>query len=59
MKVEVPDDGWPGPVRHDYEQGKRDAVAGYTDCLNREIRDVAPRYAEWKKGYASITNRTR
>jgi hypothetical protein len=51
------DDGWPGPtgaVRHDYEQGKRDAIAGRTDCLNREIRDIATRYAEWKKGFDSV-----
>jgi hypothetical protein len=51
------DDGGPADVRavrHDYEQGKRDAIAGHGGCLNRDIRDIATRYAEWQKGYESI-----
>jgi recombination protein RecT len=51
------DDGGPADVRavrHDYEQGKRDAIAGHGGCLNRDIRDIATRYAEWKEGYESI-----
>jgi len=57
IEGDVPDDGWPGPVRHDYEQGKRDAIAGHGGCLNRDIRDIATRYAEWQKGYDSIKKR--
>ena len=53
----MPEDGWPGPVRHDYEQGKRDAIAGHGGCLNRDIRDIATRYAEWQHGYNSIKKR--
>ena len=41
-------------MRPDYEQGKRDAIAGHAGCLNRDIRDIAARYAEWQKGFDSI-----
>ena len=49
-----PSDTWPGPKHPDYEQGKRDAVAGRAGCLNRDIREDAARLYEWQKGFDSI-----
>lgn len=46
----VPDDGWPGPSAA-YTQGMKDARAGRTSCLDREIRDDTKKFMEWERGF--------
>lgn len=38
----------------DYDQGKRDALAGRAACLNREIFENDVRHAQWQKGFDSV-----
>ena len=55
QKTTLPDDNWPGPdvdvPSADYQQGIKDARAGHTGCLNRDIKENPLRFREWQRGY--------
>jgi recombination protein RecT len=38
----------------DYEQGRKDAMAGRLECLNADIKAAPYRYREWQRGFNSV-----
>jgi recombination protein RecT len=38
----------------DYDQGRKDAMAGRVTCLNPEIKSAPYRYREWQRGFNSV-----
>ena len=48
-------DDWPeGSVLADFHVGEKDAEAGRSGCLNRDIREDPKRFADWQRGFDSV-----